>query len=274
MDILRIQRDVRTIEPDVLVQFFGIPLTNTFMLSLFIVGFLVFVAFFAVRRFTLVPGKVQNGIEVMYESMVGLVEQIAGTKELAIRIFPLIGALFVYIGIANLIGLIPGLTSFTYNDTAIFRTPTSDFNTTFGLALAMVVLIQLASIREWGVVGYIGRFIKVKEVFQGFRKGMKDGIMAIVQLFIGFLDIISEAAKVISLSFRLFGNMFAGEVLAILVLGAFAYLLPSLWLSLNLLFALVQAVVFGTLVAAYYTLAMKPQEEKIQGEKNKKDKGF
>lgn len=75
------------------------------------------------------------------------------------------------------------------------------------------------------------------------------------------MDIISEIAKVISLSFRLFGNIYAGQVMAVIIMGALAYALPAVWSSLGILFGLVQAIVFGSLVAAYYMIALKPPEE-------------
>lgn len=256
---LQLDTEVTSVSPDVVAEISGLPITNTLLMAVFIA--VVFGLFgFVVKRFSLIPGWFQNATEILYEQMYKLVYQITGEKKLADNIFPLVGALFVYIGAANLFGLIPGLTSFTYDGTPIFRTPTTDINLTLGLAAAMLLLIQVRSIQDWGFFGYVGRFIRVKEVAHGFRKGMKEGFLALVDFFVGLLDIIAEAAKVISLSFRLFGNMFAGEVLAVLLLGAFAYAVPSLWLSINLLFAVVQAVVFGALVAAYYTLAMKQDE--------------
>lgn len=267
MNFLRIQRDIAPIEPEVITHLWGIPLTNTFFLILLIILLLVLFAYLYVRKFTIIPNKVQNMAEVMYEGMLDLVQQITGNSGRAEKIFPLIGALFVFIGIANIIGLIPGITSFTYGgEMSLFRTPTADFNTTLGLALAMVLLIQVASIRDYGILGYIGRFVRVKELIQGFKKGIKEGFIAFIEFLIGFLDIIAECAKVISLSFRLFGNMLAGEIIAILILGAFAFVLPALWLSLNLLFAFVQAIVFGALVAAYYSLSVKEESEKSSEE--------
>lgn len=261
MNFFQVHREISPVGPEVITTIGGIPIANSFLLILIIILLFAIFGYYAVRRFKLVPTGMQNVVEMLYESMLNLTSQITVSRKLSERVFPLIGALFVYIGVANVIGLIPGVTSFTYNEVPIFRTPTSDFNTTFGLALAMMILIQIESIRDYGFFGYIGRFIRIKELIVGFKKGVKDGALALVDFFIGLLDIIAEAAKVISLSFRLFGNMFAGEVLAILILGALAYLLPSLWLSLNLLFAVVQAIVFGALVAAYYTLAVKPEEE-------------
>lgn len=257
MDFLRIQRDINTVGPEVLGTIGNFPVANSFLLSIVITFIIVCAAFLVIRRFKRVPGSTQNVFEALYEQMVEMVQQITGSQKLAEGIFPVIGALFVYIGIANLIGIIPGVSNVTYNGIQVFRTPTSDYNVTVGLALAMVLLVQVASIRQWGVLSYLGKFFKFKELIAGFRRGIKEGFLALVEFFIGLLDIVAELAKIISLSFRLFGNMFAGEVLGVLVLSALAFLLPALWMSLNLLFSVVQAVVFGALVAAYYTLAVK-----------------
>ena len=104
-------------------------------------------------------------------------------------------------------------------------------------------------------------FIKIKELYNGFRKSFKDGLFSIIDFFIGFLDIISELAKVISLSLRLFGNIYAGIVLTSVIFTGMAYILPSVWVGMGLLFAIVQAVVFSSLITAYYVLAVKLKSE-------------
>jgi len=258
-NFLRIQKDIVSVEPDVLFFIGDLPVSNSLLMAFVVLVILGIFGYVVTRYFKVRPSAFQNAVEMMYEGMYELVEQIMGSKKRADAVFPLIAALFVYIAVANILPLIPGFASFEVGGVSLFRTPTSDFNTTFALAGAMMILIQFVSIKEWGFFGYAGRFIKVKEVFLAFRKGVKEGVMAIVEFFIGLLDIVAEFAKVISLSFRLFGNMLAGEILAVLLLGAFAYGLPALWLSLNLLFAVVQAVVFGALVAAYYMLSVKPE---------------
>jgi F-type H+-transporting ATPase subunit a len=259
-DILQIKQNVTPIAPEVLGNVFGFPITNSFALTLVVVLIVVSIAFLAVPRFKKQPARFQSLIEVLYEHMVSFITQITSSKKLARDIIPLIVALFVFIGLSNLIGLIPGVSSITWNGIGLFRSPTSDFNTTFGLALAVIILIQIDSMRVWGFWGYVGRFIKFKELWQGIKGGYKTAMMALIEFGIGLLDIVSELAKIISLSFRLFGNMFAGEVLMVLTLSAFAFFLPALWFSMSTLFALVQAIVFGALAAAYYTLAMREEK--------------
>jgi F-type H+-transporting ATPase subunit a len=163
----------------------------------------------------------------------------------------------VYLGVANVITLLPGLSSITIDGTALLRTPTADINLPLALAIGSMVLIQVRAISVKGLGSYLHQYFQFGRLVKGFRSGLKDGLLSLVHFFVGLLDVIAEFAKMISLAFRLFGNMFAGELLAVLILGALAYGLPAVWLSMNLLFAAVQALVFGALVAGYYTLAVE-----------------
>ena len=257
---LQVQTDNPPLQPETLFHIASWPITNT-QIMLWLILILLVIIFFKIKKFQLKPDcKFQHVAEMLYEGMRGFIQQLTGSKKHTEAIFPLIGAIFIFIGFSNLIGLIPLLTSITYQGAALLRTPTNDFNTTFSLALSMIILIQITSMKNWGVWGYLAKYIKIKEIFLGFKKGIGSGFMAIIEFFIGLLDIISEIAKVISLSLRLFGNMYAGEVMAAIILGAFAYGLPSIWLAMNLLVAVVQTVVFGSLTAAYYMMAVKPEE--------------
>ncbi|MCD8527739.1 MAG: F0F1 ATP synthase subunit A [Candidatus Pacebacteria bacterium] len=218
----------------------------------------VFFVFVATLSFKTRPGSFQVAVESIYEGIVGLIDQITNNTNRSQKIFPVIGAMLVYLAIANLIGLIPGIESLTFNDTPLFKTPTADFNTTFGLALGAIIVINGISIMEWGPFGFAGRFVPLHKIYYGFKKGIGAGFMSIIDLLLGLLDIIGELAKIISLSLRLFGNMYAGQVLSVILLGAFAYIIPSIWLAMNLFVGILQAMVFASLVAAYYMLAINP----------------
>ncbi|MFT5359979.1 MAG: F-type H+-transporting ATPase subunit a [Candidatus Paceibacteria bacterium] len=265
--MISITRDITPIAPETILTIGNFHIANSSLLILLITAILLLVIFFSVRKFKLIPTGFQSAIELLYEGMESMVEQITGDKKHTEVIFPVIATIFLYIGISNLIGLIPGLTSITVGDTPLFRSPTADFNTTFGLSLGSIIVLHWISIRDWGFFGHLGKFFKFKEIFQGFKKSIGDGMMAIIDFLIGLLDIIGEIAKVVSLSLRLFGNMYAGEVLAIIILGAFAYIVPSVWTAMNLLVGVIQALVFGSLVAAYYMLSIDPDKEKKKLEK-------
>lgn len=249
------------IQPETLFVVAGLPITNAFLMSL-VVTFTLAALALSVRAFRVRPGKWQSFVEILYEAMLDLVEQIVGDRARAKQIFPLIATLFVFIGVSNLITLLPVITSFTYDGTPLFRSPTSDFNLTFGLALGMVLLINLISIKEWGLLNYLSRFVQIRQVVAGFRQGVGAGFQAIIEFMVGLLDIVSEVAKVISLSLRLFGNLYAGEVLMVIIFGALAYAFPALYGSMSVLTGVVQAIVFGSLAAAYYATALpEPKKE-------------
>jgi F-type H+-transporting ATPase subunit a len=258
--MFRFTREITGVSPEIIFNIGNFKITNSTLLSLFILILMLNFCYFIIRRYKIKPNKSQTTVEIIFEAILDFITQITGSKKYALKVFPLIATIFVYIGISNLISLIPGLTSIQFNSISIFRSPTSDFNTTFGLALGSVILLQVVSIKDFGFFGHLGKFFKFKELYFGFKKGLGAGFMAIIDFLIGLLDIVGEIAKLVSLSLRLFGNMYAGEVLAILILGAFAYFLPITWSAMSILSGIVQSLVFGSLVTAYYMLAIKPVE--------------
>ena len=255
-------RDIPSLEPAVVFQVGGFPIASSTMMILLIAIMTFLFSVLVIRKFKVEPvSKVQIVVEMLYEQVVGLIDQITQSKKHAEKIFPLVGAMLVYLTISNLIGVIPGLTEITFNNAPVFRAPTSDFNTTFGLSLGAIIVLQFISIKDYGVFGHLGKFFKIKEVYQGFKKGISAGFVSLIDFFVGVLDIIGEIAKVVSLALRLFGNMYAGNVLMVIIFGAVSVGLPALWLGMNIFVGGLQAMVFAALVAAYYMLAIKPESE-------------
>jgi len=220
-NILRINSDIPHINPDIVFHIGTFPVANSTLMIVFLAVLIGFAAFVLRKKDALVPDALQNFAEGSYEAIFNLINQVTSNRLITAYIFPLIGSILIFVLLSNIEGLIPGINEITYNGVAVFRSPTSDFNTTFGVALAMILLIQLASIRDYGIGGYIGKFLQFKQVWQGFRSSIKEGGMAIIMFLIGLLDIVSEIAKVVSLSLRLFGNMYAGQVLATVILAGF-----------------------------------------------------
>lgn len=263
MSALQVQQEQPPIGPDILGTFYSVPITNAFVMAL-LVSALLFIFFSHVRKhLKMIPSRTQAFVEMAVEAFLDLLDQITNSRKSSRELLPLIGTLFIFIGLSNFIGLIPGITAITYNGVPLFRTPTNDFNTTFSIALAMVVLSQFASIKRFGFFTHLGKYFQFVGIYKGFKKGIGAGFMSIIDFLMGLLDIISEFAKVISLSLRLFGNMYAGEVLAAVLMGVLAIALPAPWLAMNMLVALLQAMVFGALTAAYYTLAVGDAEESV-----------
>lgn len=260
--MLGIIRDITPIQSTEVFSLGGFTIANSTLFIMLISVIILAFGYFVVRKFSVAnPSRLQIAVEAIYLSAFDLVSNILNSDEKTKKVFPVIGAIMFYLVIANIIGLIPGLEQISYNGKEFFRTPTSDFNTTFGLALAAVVIINIISFKEKGFFGYMDQFFKFKGIWQGFKKSIGDGFMAIIDFAIGLLDIVGEFTKVISLSLRLFGNMYAGQVLAIIIMGFFAVVVPSIWLAMNLFVGILQAVVFASLVASYYMLATAAAEE-------------
>lgn len=248
------------IRPETVFTLSGVEITNAMILGVVVTFMLLALSVYTSKKLKLKPSRFQLFVERLVLSFHSLTKNILGSEKAADTMLPLIGTLFIFFGIGNIIALIPGVASITYDGVAIFRTPTNDFNMTFSIALAMIILTHIASLKTFGIFGHLGKFFKFKEVYVGFKKGFGAGMLAIVDFIIGLLDIISELAKVFSLSLRLFGNMFAGEILAAVLLGAFAIAVPMVWLGMNLFVGILQAMVFGALTAAYYGLAVQKAE--------------
>jgi len=136
----------------------------------------------------------------------------------------------------------------------IFRAPSSDLNMTFALAITVMVLVQVFGLRERGI-GYIGHFIRL----DGFRK---KGIgMGLIDFFLGLVELISEIAKILSFSFRLFGNIFAGEVLMIVIISLVSLLVLVLIFGLEIFVGTIQAFVFFILALVFFSIATHHHEE-------------
>lgn len=230
--------------------------TLILVLSLVIISITLFIFN---KRKKMVPNMFQNILESIYESIEGLMLQLTGSKKIADRVLATVGSVLLFIGFSNFIGHVPLLTSLTYKGEPVFRSATADFNTTFALALGAIIVIQFIGFKENGL-GYLGHFFKFKEVYRGFKQGIGAGMISLIEFFVGLLELVSEFIRVISLSVRLFGNMFAGKVVMAIAISSFAYVLPALWLGMEFLVAFVQALVFASLVTVYYTLVLKHEE--------------
>ncbi|MFM7088762.1 MAG: F0F1 ATP synthase subunit A [Candidatus Paceibacterota bacterium] len=263
MEFFQLQRAISGVNPDIVFKIGGYPISNSTMLIAFVGLVFLFFSLVVIRKFSIIPrSRLQSVTEIAYEGVFGLIDQVTGDKRVTVKVFPIAAALFFYIITANLIStVLPGLTSITYDGISLFRTPTSDFNTTFGLALGAIILTHVVSIRDWGLFGHLGKFFQIMPIIKGFKKSASEGGMAIVGFFVGILDIVGEIAKVISLSLRLFGNLYAGEVLMVVIFGGLAYFLPAIWMAMSTLSGIVQAVVFCLLFTSYYTSSLRPIED-------------
>ncbi|MCX5781702.1 MAG: F0F1 ATP synthase subunit A [Elusimicrobia bacterium] len=239
------------LKAEVLTHFLGFPITNTVTSTVLADILILSIAFLLRKKISLIPGKLQNIIESFIDVLYGFIEDVAGTGKRAETIFPWFVSFFLFIFISNLLGLLPGyqtivLTPATGNEhIPIFRAATSDLNVTLALALISVFATNLMSIQFLGFKGYLIKFFSLNPVY----------------LFVGLLEIISELTRIISLSFRLFGNIFSGEFMLSLALYSFAFLGPLPFLFLELIKAVVQALIFSMLTMVFMSISTMKHEE-------------
>ncbi|SRR6266542_290181 len=201
------------------------------------------IVFMWTRRMTMVPGSRQNILEFAYESLENWAISLGGPG--VARHVPLFASFFLFILLSNWSGLLPIFGRFEE-----LRAPTSDVNVTIGLALVVFVYYNYQGFRALGVRGYLGKFF----VLSGFRQGLGAGL---IDLFVGLIEFMLEFIKPVTLSMRLFGNIFGGEVALGVITALTIALLPALMLSLELLLNFVQALIFSTLMLIYTIIAIE-----------------
>lgn len=233
-----------SIKPEHLFDFFGFPLTNSYLAAVIVIVLFFFLALYYGQEL-----KRKNKTKFFYlmqfvlKSLYSFFQNVVGER--IGSLFPLLASLFVYILLLNWFGLLPGVGSILirvveaeaeYKFVPLLRGNTTDLNTTLVLALVAFFSVQYYGMRELGAKAYLAKFFNFSNP---------------ISFFVGILEVVSEFSKVLSFSFRLFGNIFAGEVLLTII----AFLLPILasfpFLLLETFVGFVQAVVFSMLTAVF-----------------------
>jgi F-type H+-transporting ATPase subunit a len=247
-----------SIAPEQLFTLFGFPITNTFLCTWIVIAVLFFVCYLGTRRQDLIPSGIQNAFEWLVEGLLGLVESVSG-KEKGRKFFPFVASFFIFILFANLLDVIPGVDTIGHIEELSqggllwgeesnkiigwLRPPTTDLNLTLAMALVSVVATQFFGFTILGVKGQLSKYFN----FPALRRGP----MGVVDFVVGLLEIVSELGRLVSFSFRLFGNIFAGSVL----LAVFAFLLPVassiLFLPFEMFVGVIQAFVFCFLTLVF-----------------------
>ncbi len=244
------------------------PVTNAYLNSLLTVLIVVVGSYFIRRKLRDVPTGAQNFAEGVLELMLEYADRVTGDRKKSIRLLPLAGSLFLFIIISNWIGIFPGIGSIgVYHAMAggvrefipLFRSANADLNLTLAMAAASVITVQILGIATVGFFRYANKYIKLGDLWVAVRSGSIEKIfVALIEFGVGFLEIISEVSKILSLSLRLFGNIFAGEVLLTVLSAIVAYIVPLPFMALELLVGLIQALVFSMLVLVYTSVATMP----------------
>ncbi|HLX41600.1 MAG TPA: F0F1 ATP synthase subunit A [Ktedonobacteraceae bacterium] len=280
--------NITQIKPETIFYIGGFPVSNTLLCTWISILILALVFFTATRYKSLVPTRYQSAVEMAVEYMRGLVESVSG-KVKGRKFFPLVAALFLFIVVSNMLDILPGvdtigaidgagiqslhLSAATCNQqflgflpncqpvagfllfgqisnqiTPWIRPNTSDLNLTLSMALVAVITCQVFGFATLGAKEHLNKYINVRALkklnFEGF-----------IEFFVGILEIVSELSRIISFSFRLFGNIFAGSA----VLAVFAFILPFVadiaFIPLEMFVAVVQALVFALLTLVFLEIA-------------------
>lgn len=240
----------------------GVTITNS-MLSAFAVtvGITIF-ALLVSRKFSFIPRtRLQVAFEAAAEAMEDQLVGVLNSREKARKFFPLLFTLIIFIILANQFTVFPLVAQILYQGEAFFRTPTADLSLTIALALLMIGMCHVIALSV-SPLKHIGSFIRVAPFVQA--RSLGDIGNAFLGLFLGLLDIVGEIAKVLSLSFRLFGNVFAGEAIIAVIGGLSLYtsaLVPIPFMVLSIFSGFVQAAVFTLLSMQFLAGVVASQEE-------------
>lgn len=243
---------------EVVFTIFGLPITNTLFTAWIVVALLCALALFVSSRIkkeaALVAdnpeakvGTVTVVSEMLVGGLLGLFASIAGNEEKARKFFPIVATIFIFVLMANWLGIVPGMGTIMVEGIKdgevaaipLLRTVFSDLNMTLALALVAVIMSHAFGIRKLGLK-HLGKYFTFKNP---------------ILFFVGILEVVGEVAKVFSFSFRLFGNIFAGEVLLVIISFLVPLIAPIPFMGLELFVGLVQAMIFSVLTLIFFVSA-------------------
>lgn len=234
--------------------FMGFPITNTLVATLIAFVILVGMGLLVGRNTRMIPGRLQLLLEMAFEYFYDFVTQTLGSREYARKYFPLLMTLFLFIFIANMLHFIPGVGSLTFHTSdgltvPFLRAPNTDLNVTLALTIIVMIVIELAGVFAIGLWRYAGKFIN----FSG--RSLPERLLNFV---VGLIELVSEAGRLVSFSFRLFGNIFAGEVLIAVVVFFLPYVAPVPLMAFEVFVGFIQAAVFSMLTLFFIKMAITP----------------
>jgi len=264
------------IPPEVIFYIGPLPVTNALLGTWISILALFLVFFFGTRRRDLIPSGMQNAVEWIVEYLLNLTEGVAG-KVKARKFFPLVATFFIFILFCNLLDIFPGVDTIgtanlealrlshlsppttifllgEYSDklTPWVRPGTSDLNLTLALALVSVIVTQVLGFMALGAKQQLSKYFNFKALRHGFQGP--------IEFFVGLIELVTELSRILSFSFRLFGNIFAGSA----VLAVFAWLLPfvsdAIFIPLEIFVGFVQALIFALLTLVFLEIGTTSHE--------------
>jgi len=232
-------------------EVWGIPITNTLLTAWIVLGILFCIGYLVGRNPKLIPSKIQNFFESLFELVFDYMESTLGSRELARRFFPLIMTIFLFIFTANIFEFMPFMEALRVHvggeDIPLLRSVNTDLNVTLALAIIAYFTIEITGIVILGFFRYGSKFVNLKG--------------GVLQFGIGLIEFVSNLARLISFSFRLFGNIFAGGILIAIATAFIPLVLPVPIMLFETFVALVQAAIFALLTVAFIKIAISEPHE-------------
>ncbi|KKQ77439.1 MAG: ATP synthase subunit a [Parcubacteria group bacterium GW2011_GWC1_38_6] len=224
--------------------------TNALLFSCLVAFLFLLFGFLFKKKIKLIPDRLQAIFEVLIEGITGLMESVLGSRKKAEKYLPFVASIFLFIIFSNWFGLLPGLTAIGLKEHELIipflRSPASDINFTLALAIVSVISINILAVRSLGFKAHFSKFFNFQNP---------------IKFFVGILEFVLEGAKVLSFSFRLFGNVFGGEVLLLVIGFLVPYLVPIPFLAMEFFVGFLQAFIFAMLTLVFIAVAIEPHEE-------------
>ncbi|MCH2507875.1 MAG: F0F1 ATP synthase subunit A [Dehalococcoidia bacterium] len=236
----------------------GFVITNTILSSWVVMIILIGLFYMGTRNMKMVPSGLQNFLEFILESLYNFVQGVAG-EENSRKFFPIIATIFLFVMLNAWVGLLPIYPALGFMDHGhmkghLLRPAGTDLNMPLALALISFVFVEF-----WGLkllkLNYLAKFVRLENL----RKG--NFAQVPIDLFVGVLELLSEFVRIVSFTFRLFGNMTAGEILLLVITYLVPFVLVLPFYGLELLVGLVQALIFAGLTLVFVVVAVTPHSE-------------
>jgi F-type H+-transporting ATPase subunit a len=254
----------------------GFAVTNTLIASWTTIILLVGLFAACTRKMTLIPGRLQSLAEMAVETLLNFIKGAAG-EDNARKLFPVVATIFLYVITNAYLGLIPfygtiGIREIKEGQEIIvpfLRAPNTDVNVPLSIALFSFIFIEYWGIRSVGALKYINAFFNFGQLrdsfvslFKGKFKSFFSGIaFGFINIFVGVLEVFSHFIRIISFTFRLFGNMTAGEILLLVVTFLVPLVASTIFYGLELLIGFIQALIFAGLTMVFGVIALTPHSE-------------
>jgi F-type H+-transporting ATPase subunit a len=261
--------------PEALFHIGSLPVTNTLLTTWITIIVLLLFALFSTRKMKLIPSRLQSAMEFVISTLLNLCENIAGPKY-GRKVFPVVATIFLFVFINAWSSLIPGYGSITIGvehageimNVPLLRGANTDINVPLALALVAFFTVEFLGFKASGF-RYLGKFFQFKkfglafkDLFHGkFKSAMGNFGFGIIEFFVGILELISEFIRLVSFTFRLFGNMTAGEILLLSISFLVPWVLSVAIYGLEMLVGFVQALAFSLLTLIFTAMAVAGHAE-------------